>query len=62
VPELIVAVEEGRIALYLGADLARCAPDHQRRFLDLADTLSGDRTITARCLAPSTPFGSESEA
>lgn len=52
VPELIVAVEEGRVALYMAAGLARYDAEQQRRFLDLAKTRSGDRTISARCFAP----------
>ena len=52
VPELIVAVEEGKVAIYFAAEMSRFDAERQRQFLTLALTRCGDRTISARCFAP----------
>lgn len=56
VPALVLAVEEGNVALYMAAEIAWWSAEDQQRFLALALDRSGDRTISARCLAPSAPL------
>lgn len=48
VPELVAAVEDGRVALFTAARVSRWAPDAQREFLLTAD--GTDRTPTMRQL------------
>jgi predicted RNA methylase len=48
VPELIVAVEDGRIALYMAARVANLPEAEQRAFLQRQAAESG-ATLTARC-------------
>jgi hypothetical protein len=53
-PELIVAVEDGRIALYMAARVSRWSPAAQHEFLGLDTGRGGTVTLTARCLVVNT--------
>jgi hypothetical protein len=66
-PELILAVEDGRIALYMAARVSRWSHAAQHEFLGLDTGRGGAVTLTARCLVsvitPSYPGAShESDA
>jgi hypothetical protein len=49
--ELVAAVESGRLALYMGARVAKLPPNEQRRFLRLDEAGGEPDTLTSRCLA-----------
>lgn len=42
IPELIVAVEDGRIALYMGARICRWAPASQREVISILKQTEGE--------------------
>lgn len=64
-PELVVAVEEGRLALYMGARLALLSVNDQRKLLNVftpsADGVAG-ATLTSRCLAVPPTVSTERDA